>query len=238
VAIPQTGEPDSHAAFRPIMPGEFNQQPPAQPVPIPEPPPIENEATVQSTILQSTIDELNRKIADLESQLSDARHVPPGIPNDPPSESLPIEKEEPRKFKSLPIINRQEVTVYRDESQDVRIEIADKVLFKPNAWELTAEGEETFRAIAAEIRAADGKAFLDIEGHTDSLMNDPNNPTQKHDISSVKTKVIMDYFVNLLRWDVTRIRTSSFGRNRPIAGNGTPEGRERNNRIEIVVREE
>jgi len=243
--VPKTVEPDIYSAFRPIMPGEFRRQIPAQSVPISESPKTEVEVpsdfVAQSTIHQSTIDELRKKIADLELQLEEVRRTPPlVIASVPPSDSSPVEQTEKKesKFQSLPVINKPDVTAYWDESQDVRIEVPDKALFMSNTWQLTAEGEETLRTIAAEVRAMDSKAFLDIEGHTDSLMSDPNNPMQKHDISSVKTKEIMDFFVNALRWDTSRVRTSSFGRSRPVADNGTPEGRARNNRIEIVVRSE
>jgi len=223
------------------MPEQFTQQIPApiQVVPIQENksevPKIES---VPDTAAQWKIDELNRRIIELESQLAEAKKPPlPEVSYDlTEPETLPMKKREIARVQKLPVINKQGVTVYEDDLQRVRIEVMDKVLFMPNAWQLTAEGEETLRTIAAEIRAFDPKTEMDIEGHTDSLMSDPNNSMQKHDISSVKAMTIMDFFVNTLRWDVTRIGTSSFGRSRPVADNGTPEGRARNNRIDIVLR--
>ena len=264
MAIPQIGpqtasqpgqkadEPDIYSAFRPLMPEELRRRIPVKSTAASVPPKTEtsnpatgnpasgNPASGNSDIaFQSKIDELNQRIAKLEIQLEEAKKMPPqtisSVSSASGSESA--EKKE-SKFKTLPVINKPDITAYWDESQNVRIEVADKALFMPDAWQLTAEGEETLRMIAAEIRATDAKAFLDIEGHTDSLMSDPNNPMQKHDISTVKAKEVMDFFVNTLRWDITRIRTSSFGRSRPVADNGTPEGRARNNRIEIVVQNE
>ena len=231
--------PDQYAAFRPVLPDEF-----IPPFPSLEPPRIEPIPNIvvqpnsdPSSIDQSKIDELNRRITELETQLEEARQTPPAahLFETPPDKNL-SETTELRVMQSLPIINRQGVNVFEDESQNVRIEIADRSLFMPNTWQLTPEGEETLRVIAAEIKAYNNQSVLDIEGHTDSLMGDPNNPMQKHEISSVKTKVVMDFFVNALRWDASQVGTSSFGRIRPIADNGTPEGRARNNRIEIVIR--
>lgn len=242
---PKTYEPDkysAYAAFRPIIPEEFWRRTPAQPLPASQPSEVESpkEEPAPDIDVQSTIDELNQKIADLETQLEEAKKVPPPIPYFPPdspqSDPLPIEKKETGILNNLPVINKPGVTVYRDDSQDLRIVIADTALFVPNVWQLTAVGEETLRTIAAEIKAADAKALVEIEGHTDSLIGDPSNPMQKHEISSVKTRAIMDFFVDALRWDSVRIRTSSFGHSRPVADNETPEGRAKNNRIEIVVR--
>ena len=236
--------PEHYSVFRPILPGEFIPPTPTPTFSINEPlvvePPVtesEPDEYKLNTDAQSRIDELNRIIAELELQLEDARRVPPPIPHVLPPDS-PQWGEGNRTFKSLPVINKPDVAVYRDELQDVRIEVADRSLFSATTWQLSSEGEEILRAIAAEVRAADPKTFLDIEGHTDGLMCDPNNPMQKHEISSIKTKEIMNFFVNALRWDYARIRTSSFGSSRPITGGETPEGQERNNRIEIVVRSE
>ena len=228
VHLPKMDEPDHYSAFRPIMPEQFMLPLPAEEIKIESKP---------DTIAQSKIDELNRKITELETQLAEVKKVPPVSSDDlSPPDLLRDEKTEIKRAKSLPIINRQGVHVYSDEAQHVRIEVMDKTLFMPNMWQLSAEGEETLRTIAAEIRAFDSTSSLDIEGHTDSLMSDPNNLAQKHDISAAKTRVVMDFFVNTLRWDIARIGTSSYGRSRPVADNGTPEGRAKNNRIEIVIR--
>jgi chemotaxis protein MotB len=209
------------------LPEEFTQPPPVLP-PKSEPP--------QDTASQAKFNELNQRIAELEALLTEARNAPPPVVDH--DALLPREKTEVKSTIPLPIINKQGVHVYADELKKVRIAIMDKSLFMSNTWQLSAEGEETLRTIAAEIRAADAQTILDIEGHTDSLMSDPNNPMQKHDISSTKSMAVMKFFVDALRWDAARIGTSSFGRSRPVADNGTPEGRARNNRIEIVVQRE
>ena len=209
-------------------------------VPVRESPKIESTSDVAT---QSKIDELNQRIAELETQLAEAKKTPPPVitENLPViTENLPLiaETTETKPARNLPIINRQDVQVSSDEWQNVRIEVTDQALFVQDTWNLSAEGEETLRAIAAEVRASAPNAVLDIEGHTDSLMGDPNNLMQKHDVSSAKAMAVMNFFMNALRWDSARIRTSSYGRSRPVADNGTPEGRARNNRIEIVVRNE
>ena len=242
VIHPPNIESVHHEVFRPIMPeplpAPFSvlERPAIEPSPVIEPPPASADL---SNSTQSKIDELSQRISELEAQLEEARQTPPPVNllELPLPAVSSVEKTKARVMRNLPIINRQGVNVYADESQQARIDMTDLVLFMPNSWQLSADGEETLRVIAAELRAFDPQSVLDIEGHTDSLMGDPNNPMQKHEISSVKTKIVMDFFVNSLHWDAARIGTSSFGRSRPIMENGTPEGRARNNRIEIVIRE-
>jgi flagellar motor protein MotB len=47
---------------------------------------------------------------------------------------------------------------------------------------------------------------------------------------------VMQYFIKSLMRDSSKITSSSYGSARPVGDNGTPEGRARNNRIEIVVK--
>jgi flagellar motor protein MotB len=215
------------------MPGQYVSPVPVQIVPVQESPKIDSPPV---PAIQSTIDELNQRISELETQLAEAKKTPPPVM----AENLPpvAEKTEGKPEKNLPVINRPDVRVSLDEGQNVRIEIMDKALFMPNTWNLSAEGEETLRTIAAEVRASDPNAVLDIEGHTDNLMSDPNNLMQKHDVSASKAMAVMNFFLNALRWDAAQMGTSSYGHCRPVADNGTPEGQARNNRIEIVLREQ
>lgn len=136
--------------------------------------------------------------------------------------------------KPIPTFNIDGVAT-ASEGDGFRIEISDRVLFITGTWQLNPEFEESLRKIVGEIRANNPEASLDIEGHTDSLVVDPVNATQKHDVSSMKSMVVMQYFIKALQWSPERIKTSSHGPSRPVADNGTPEGRARNNRIEIVV---
>ena len=230
---PSITEPDPYSAFRPIITEPF-VPPLPQPEVISEPPRFEPKPDIAA---QSKIDELTRRIIELETQVEEAKKYPPVVEDYlPEPDALFAPTIEIIEVQKLPIVNKQGVTVSSDKLQRVRIVIVDSALFMSNTWQLTAEGEETLRTVAAEIRAFDPKADVDIEGHTDSLMGDPNNPMQKHDVSSTKAMTVMDFFVTVLRWDAARIGTSSFGRSRPVEDNGTPEGRARNNRIEIVLR--
>jgi flagellar motor protein MotB len=248
----KTTEPDHYSAFRPIMPDGLQTVTEQKSEPPKFEPGIKNkvEKIVEpkpDDSAKEKIDELNQKITALESQLAETqKRAEAGMEHPLDFQTVSGDSANEKSAKpadlagsvKLPMINKQGVTISADDLRRVHIEVTDKALFMPNTWQLTAGGEETLRAIAAEIKAFEPKALLEIEGHTDSLMGDPANPTQKHDISSIKAMTVMGFFVSTLRWDAARIGTSSHGRSRPIADNGTPEGRARNNRIEIVLRSE
>ncbi|MDR2440046.1 MAG: OmpA family protein [Planctomycetaceae bacterium] len=190
------------------------------------------------TNTSTDVDVLNRRIAELEKALAESENQSeqekqPTIVSKPiVSKPIVPQVQSPRW---VPTINHSGVTVSSD-GERIRIAVIDQVLFQSGTWRLNPDAEELLRKIVGEIRANNPNALLEIEGHTDGVMNtDPANATQKHDISSAKTMVIMDYFVRSLRWNATKIKTSHFGSSCPVADNNTPEGRIQNNRIEIAV---
>jgi chemotaxis protein MotB len=181
----------------------------------------------------ANVEALNRRITELEKALaeSEKKSEQEKQPENVPKSIVP----QVRSPRWIPTINHSGVTVSSD-GERVRIAVIDRVLFQAGSWRLNPDAEELLRKIAGEIRANDPEALLEIEGHTDGILNtDPANATQKHHLSSTKTMIIMNYFVDSLRWNVTKIKTSNFGSSRPVADNNTPEGRAQNNRIEIVI---
>ncbi len=157
----------------------------------------------------------------------------PTVSDPATSKPLPVlpQKTLPRK---TPVLSIPGVTV-STKDHEIRFRVTDKALFLPGTCRVSPEAESTLRRIVAEIRAIDPNVSLEIEGHTDNLNVDPANPMQKHDISSLKAVVVMEYFVKSLLWSPERVRTSAHGASVPLGDNGTPEGRQQNNRIDIVV---
>ncbi len=229
--------PESAQAFRPITPETVSTPNTIFPsVPAPK-----AETASVEPILQKKIDDLSNKIVELEKKLANKEEelkrslLPTPIPDAPKPISTTAASPPPKTPPVLPAISVAGVSSAID-GEKVRIQIPDSVLFQPGTMRLTPEGEDALRSIASEIRTRYPQGFLDFEGHTDNLQTDPTNATQKHDVASLKSMVVVQYFVQNLQWKPETISTSGFGSSRPLAENGTPEGRAKNNRIEIVVR--
>ncbi|HJR54677.1 MAG TPA: OmpA family protein [Gemmatimonadota bacterium] len=73
---------------------------------------------------------------------------------------------------------------------------------------------------------------LVIEGHTDSLGDDAMNQT----LSERRAAAIKAYLLEAHGIDPARLETAGYGETRPVADNGTPEGRQQNRRVELVRR--
>ena len=100
-----------------------------------------------------------------------------------------------------------------------------------------ATGQATLQSGAREklarvsgILAGHPELRLEIEGHTDTVGSDSMNQT----LSERRAEAVRNY---LIQQGVPAGATSAsgFGKTRPVASNGTPEGRQLNRRVELVV---
>jgi outer membrane protein OmpA-like peptidoglycan-associated protein len=93
---------------------------------------------------------------------------------------------------------------------------------------------ESFDLLAKVERAIDvfPRSELIIEGHTDSFGGDDAN--QK--LSQERAESVQQYMINAMRIPTYRLIATGYGETRPVASNETESGRERNRRIDIVIR--
>lgn len=74
-------------------------------------------------------------------------------------------------------------------------------------------------------------AGLHVIGHTDNTGNTILNDT----LSKNRAQAVGDYLAMRLNLSVEQVRTEGKGAMEPVADNGTPAGRERNRRVELIV---
>ena len=98
----------------------------------------------------------------------------------------------------------------------------DKANLKPGAREKVAR--------VASILHSHPDLKIEVEGHTDSVGTDAyNQRLSERRAESVRAGLVQDG----VKSDV--VGTAGFGESRPVATNGTPEGRQQNRRVEIVI---
>ena len=76
------------------------------------------------------------------------------------------------------------------------------------------------------------RSELTIEGHTDSHGGDDFN--QK--LSQERAESVQQYMINAMRIPTYRLIATGYGETRPVASNETASGREKNRRIDIVIK--
>jgi len=124
----------------------------------------------------------------------------------------------------------------RVTAQEIRIELQADVLFDFDQADLRPEAEATLRKVAEVIRAQPG--LVSVEGYTDSKGADAYN--QK--LSESRATAVKGWLVRQGGVEAARVAARGLGETRPVApntkpdGSDDPQGRQRNRRVEIVIR--
>jgi outer membrane protein OmpA-like peptidoglycan-associated protein len=95
---------------------------------------------------------------------------------------------------------------------------------KPSNFDLLAKVEKAIDVFP--------RSELIIEGHTDSHGGDDFN--QK--LSQDRAESVQQYMINAMRIPSYRLIATGYGETRPVASNETASGREKNRRIDIVIK--
>ncbi len=103
------------------------------------------------------------------------------------------------------------------------------VLFAVGKSDLQPGAAERLDKLAAFMHAYVDRTLL-IEGHTDSQGTDENNLL----LSQRRAEAVKVYLI-IQSVDSERMTTVGRGKQSPVADNSTPEGRQQNRRVEIVI---
>lgn len=106
------------------------------------------------------------------------------------------------------------------------------ILFDFNSDRLRPESTPTLREIGEMLRDH-GDLNLLIEGHTDAEGDDSYN----QELSQRRARSVVAYLVAEYGITEGRLASEGFGESNPVADNATPEGRQQNRRVELVVRD-
>lgn len=103
--------------------------------------------------------------------------------------------------------------------------------FQPNQESLSSEGREYLALIAEELRQTTGRYVIRIEGHMDNVGSDEYNRKLSYERAVTAGSVL----VLKSGLDPKSIFVKGFGEEKPTADNVTPEGRAKNNRLELLI---
>jgi outer membrane protein OmpA-like peptidoglycan-associated protein len=116
----------------------------------------------------------------------------------------------------------------RDSARGLIANMSD-VLFRSGSFELMPGARERLAKVSGIILAYPS-LHLAVEGHTDSIGSDDYN----QNLSEQRASAVRDYFVQQ-GIPAASVESRGFGKTEPIATNDTPEGRQQNRRVELVL---
>jgi outer membrane protein OmpA-like peptidoglycan-associated protein len=116
----------------------------------------------------------------------------------------------------------------RDTARGLIANMSD-VLFETGKYELRPDARERLAKVSGIVLAYPG-LHLEIEGHTDSVGTDEYN----QQLSERRAQAVRDYLVQQ-GIGADAIVARGLGKTSPIASNDSPEGRQKNRRVELVL---
>ena len=154
------------------------------------------------------------------------------------------QRPDPTKNKILDLVFHVEDTggkiqdlQVKETGQEIRIELAADVLFDFDKADLRAAAQSALHQVAGIIQQK-AKGTVRIEGHTDYKGNDAYN--QK--LSERRANSVKAWLTDKEGLQKVQFATQGFGAKKPVAsntkpdGSDDPEGRQKNRRVEIVIK--
>jgi len=115
-----------------------------------------------------------------------------------------------------------------------KLRLAGPVTFETGKAVLTPESEPTLEDLKVFLEQKSQITLLRLEGHTDNTGAEPGRAARNLALSGERAKAVRTWLVNR-GIAPQRLVSVGFGETKPIADNGTEQGRNQNRRTEYVV---
>lgn len=158
---------------------------------------------------------------------------PPGVPEAPesgPGELETLAAQVRAALEKTGFGGRFELVPGEDS---LVVRFPDTVLFDSGQAELRPDSLPALDAVAEVLRQVPNR--VRVEGHTDtdpiSNFRFPSN----WELSTARAGRVVRYFVDTYGLDPRRFESAGLGEYRPVAPNDTPENKQKNRRVDIVI---
>ena len=171
----------------------------------------ENSLRETSARLDSKIDGVDGRVGEVRTMATDAKKSADDV-------SAAVRDVDTRTTQRF--ANRNKYSVLDTKS----------VMFDFGKSDLRDESINLIREIAAALKQ-DPNAVVELQGHTDAVGTDRYNLQ----LSRERVDAVVRYLVHQEGIDLRRIHTVGFGKELPVADNGSKDGRSKNRRVDIRI---
>ncbi len=133
-------------------------------------------------------------------------------------------------------INDGKIRIDQSESR-LKLNLVDKILFSSGSASLSLKGKEVLDKVGFVLKDITDRKIM-IEGHTD---NEPLKASSKKyfasnwELSAFRATAVVRYLQESVNIDTRLLSATGYSMYQPVAPNDTPEGRQKNRRIEIIL---
>lgn len=115
----------------------------------------------------------------------------------------------------------------------ILVRLESEIFFDSGSAEIRPEAYPVLNQIAEVLKNIDNEIL--VAGHTDNVPIHTALYRSNWELSTARATTVVRYFTEKLGLDPAKFTATGNGEYRPIADNRTPEGRQRNRRIEIMI---
>lgn len=157
-----------------------------------------------------------------------------------------IKQEKQREIEELKKVKASLEQRLRKEMQkeEVKLDVSerglvitmlDRVLFDPGKAKLKPESYQVLDKVSKVLKHEVPNKSIGIEGHTDSQPIKYSGWKSNWELSAARALSVLHYFVDEKGINPERLSARGYGPYRPVASNETPQGRQKNRRVEIII---
>jgi chemotaxis protein MotB len=120
-----------------------------------------------------------------------------------------------------------------DEDEKLVLRLASQILFASGSATLSAEGRDVMINLGSSFRDLDHN--VEVQGHTDNVPIKTAQFPSNWELSTQRATNVVRILQDDCGVPPARLSSTGFGEYQPIGDNSTPEGRQDNRRIDIVI---
>ncbi len=114
---------------------------------------------------------------------------------------------------------------------DEQVMTEDIAKFQPGSAVLSPEAKSFLDEFATKLKERNEGVWVEIQGHTDAT----GDPASNLRLGERRAQAVHDYLAKHGGLPLHRLRTISYGEEKPLGDNKTKEGRGKNRRVVLVV---
>jgi chemotaxis protein MotB len=130
------------------------------------------------------------------------------------------------------LANDPQITVVQTP-KELLISLSDGILFQSGVSELRPEGYPVLNKIIQVLQR--NKLAVRIEGHTDNVPIQGGRFPSNWELSIARAVHVVKYFMDAGKIDPRRLSAVGYGESKPLYPNDSPQNREKNRRVEIIL---
>lgn len=116
------------------------------------------------------------------------------------------------------------------------VRLIASILFEPGSDTLRPDAKTALEGVAGIVsKYSSVVTSMRTEGYTDSVTPIEGDIQSKWELAGRRASHVLQYLVERCGLDESIVYTVGYGSAHPIASNDTPEGREQNNRVDVVI---